>query len=271
MSRKHPEDFMEKTVSSHDFIIGPTDTDSISYCKSDMTPFTPDELDSLLKELNEISPDFMEWEDDGYYKSCIALRAKNYVLFDGKTKTTKGSAFKTSSKEPAMKEFMQELVDEMLNDNNINVLRDIYIRYVKEALNVADISRWASKKTITEAITKCGDPKEKVRKQEKDIWDAIKNEDDKQEGNKIYVYPVVLGEHTILGGVSEKTGKPLKDKVREVTGLKLTKHWNNDHNVLKLVERCYATLEIFKSVVDMNQFIDYTKKKNLSLLEKLKD
>lgn len=245
-------------------------TDSISFCKPDMSPFSLEEIESLIAELNELSPEFMIWDDDGYYPSCLALKAKNYVLFTGEKKKIKGSAFKTSSKEPAMKELMQELVDEMLKDNNPEKLVEIYNKYVKEALNVQDISRWASKKTITEAVVKCGNPKEQVRKQEMDIWKAIKDEDDKQEGNKIYLYPIILGKQIIPGGASEKTGKQLKDKEIEITGLKLTKNWTGDHNVLKLVERCYDTILIFEKVLDVNLFTDYTKKKNLHLLESLK-
>lgn len=265
-----------------------------------MSPFSIEEIKKLVKEINDISPEFMVWEDDGYYQSCIALKAKNYVLFDPtkkdpkKHKTVKGSAFKTSSKELAMKEMMQELVDEMLNDNRHEVLVEIYHKYVKEALNVVDIKRWTQKKTITESITDCEDYKivekntfdkndkpkivteyiskkgEKLRKNETDVWDAIKNEEDKQQGNKIYLYPTILGTITIPGGISEKTGKPLKDKVKEISGLKLDKYWNNDHDVEKLIKRCWDTLKIFKTVLDMNQYIDYTKSKNKHLLENFK-
>ena len=83
-------------MKNHNFIIGPTDTDSISFCKPDMSPFSPEETKQLLAEINAMSPEFIEWEDDGYYEVCITLRAKNYVLWDGKKKTVKGSAFKTS-------------------------------------------------------------------------------------------------------------------------------------------------------------------------------
>lgn len=253
--------------NNHDFIIGPSDTDSISFCKPDMSPFSEEEQKLLLQELNDISPDFMEWEDDGYYQSCIALRAKNYVLYDGKKKTVKGSAFKTSSKEIALKEFMEELVDAMILDK-MGDLVGIYTKYIKEALNVQDIHRWCQKKTITESVI---DSANGGRKNETDVWDAIKNEDDRQQGNKVFLYPVILGTHTIPGGVSKKTGKPLKDKVKEITGLRMDKYWNNDHDVEKLVERVVATLQIFELVLDMDQFIDYSTKKNKSLLEELKN
>jgi len=251
---------------NHNFIIGPSDTDSISFCKADMSPFTIEEQKFLLDEINEISPEFMDWEDDGMYKSCIALRAKNYVLYDGEKKSTKGSAFKTSTKEIALKEFMQELVDEMLNDNNIQTLINIYHKYIKEALNVKDIHRWSSKKTITEAILDCKSSPDESRKNEIDVWNAIKEESDIQEGTKFYVYPVVIGNHVESGRLG-KTGKPLKDKVTEISGLRLEKYWKNDHNVDKLIERVYATLKIFKLVLDLSKFIDYSASKNKHLLQ----
>src|ERR1043165_2986458 len=93
-------------MKQYNFNIGPTDTDSISFCKMDGGAFSEQERAALLAEINKLSPEFIEWEDDNYYEVCIALKAKNYVLYDGKKKTVKGSAFKSSGKEPAMKEFM---------------------------------------------------------------------------------------------------------------------------------------------------------------------
>lgn len=260
---------------SYNFIIGPTDTDSLSFCKPDMSPFSNEELINLLKEINDISPEFIEWENDGYYECCIALKAKNYVLWDGKKKTVKGSAFKTSSKERALAEFMNKVVDALIFDKQ-DQLVNIYHEYIKEALNVQDIKRWAQKKTLTESILKCKDWTEEqilskeLRKNECDVWDAIKDEEAPQQGDKYYVYPLILGKKIIPGGVSEKTGKPLKDKVKEINGLRLTKHWKNDHDSEKLIERVYDTLKIFSSIIDMNQFIDYSKQVNKPLLMDIK-
>jgi hypothetical protein len=78
---------VNKNILNHNFVIGPCDTDSVSYCKQDMSPFTSEEIDNLLSEIKQLSPEFMEWEDDGYYDTCIVLRAKNYVLWDGKKKS----------------------------------------------------------------------------------------------------------------------------------------------------------------------------------------
>lgn len=260
---------------NHNFIIGPTDTDSISFCKSDMSSFTEEERKQLIKEINDISPEFMDWADDGYYVSCVALKAKNYVLFDGQKKTTKGSAFKTQTKEPAMKEMMQELIDVMLQDNDSIRLLSIYKKYVKEAMNVTDIHRWCSKKNVSRKVLDCEGYTEqdiadkKIRRNETVIWDAIKHIEGIQEGDKLYLYPTILGHQTIPGGVSEKTGKPLKDKVKEITGLKLETEWKQDEDKLKLVERVYATVKIFQSILDMEQFLDYSKVSNKKLLENL--
>lgn len=262
---------MRKNLTiKHDFIVGPTDTDSISFCKKDGSPFSKEELKILLKEINDISPDFIEWEDDGYYQSCLALKAKNYVLYDGKKKSVKGSAFKTSSKEPILKNFMEEIVDSLLEINNTNI-KDIYHKYIAEALNVTDINMWSTKKTITESIIKCKNWSQEdidnktLRKNEIDVWEAIKN-DSFFEGDKIYLYPCKFGTKTIPGGFSEKTGKPLKDKVIEITGLKQSKDWKNDHDSDKLVKRVYDTLKIFKNVINIDEYIDYSKKSNRHLL-----
>lgn len=156
-----------------------------------------------------------------------------------------------------------------LTEKQIEKIQAIYLEYVREALTVQDISRWSSKKTVTRSVLDCEEDAT-ARKNERDVWDAIKNEIGVQEADKIYVYPVILGHDIKPGGVSEKTGKPLKDKVKEITGLKLAKYWTNDHDVLKLIDRVYNTLKIFKTVLDMDQFTDYTAKKNLKLLEELK-
>jgi hypothetical protein len=257
---------VNKNILNHNFVIGPCDTDSVSYCKQDMSPFTSEEIDNLLSEIKQLSPEFMEWEDDGYYDTCIVLRAKNYVLWDGKKKSIKGSAFKTSSKEIALKEMMEEMIDAMIFRKE-DQLTDIYHKYIKEALNVTNISRWAQKKTITRAILDCASGPS--RKNESNVWDAIKGEQDIQEGNKVLIYPVILGKDVQAGRISEKTGKPLKDKSKEITGLKLIKYWNDDQNCDKLIERVYDTVCIFEKVLDMNKFVNYGLVKNKKLLETL--
>jgi hypothetical protein len=180
----------------------------------------------------------------------------------------KGSSILDQKKEPALRAMMTDVINAMLEDRNDDIV-NIYHSYIKEALDVKDIRRWSQKKTVTESVTSCADPKNTVRKNEMDIWKAIKD-DNCQQGDKVYIYPVVLGHEITPGGVSEKTGKPLKDKVKEITGLKMDKYWTGDHDVEKLVERVYSTMCIFELVLDMSQIIDYGKKSNKSLLAELK-
>lgn len=241
---------------NYDFIIGPTDTDSISFCKKDMTPFSPEEVSSLVKEVNLLSPEFMIFEDDGYYDSVLVLRAKNYVLKKGDKYTFKGSALKSSKLEPMLKELLHEMIKDFLeNEGKCSV--DIYNKYLKEALNPTDIKKWSQKKTITKPVLNCKDDVN-ARKNERNIYDAVKGKHI-QEGDKIYVYPSILDrtiEKTVL-----KNGK---ERVKEtlVTGLKCVEDYNSDHNSLKLVDRVHDTVLIFKGIVGKNFFINYSLVKN---------
>jgi DNA polymerase elongation subunit (family B) len=256
----------------YNFIIVNADTDSIMVSKPDGNEFTNEEQEALIKELNDMFPEHINWDEDGYFDRVVVIKAKNYALKEsGSDKVKlKGSSIKDQKKEPALREMMDKMIDAMIFDKQ-DTLVSIYTEYIKEAIHVQDIRRWCQKKTITESVMDCGNPKNKVRKNEKDVWDAIKNLSGIQQGDKAYVYPVVLGENIIPGGVSEKTGKPLKDKVEEITGLRLDSDWTGDHDVDKLIDRVYKTVCIFKSVLNMEQFIDYSKKKNKPLLESLKN
>lgn len=259
------DSFLDTKGINHDFIIGPTDTDSISICKNDMSEFTESEISELLTELNNISPEYMVFEDDGYYDAVVCLKAKNYVLKNKKGIIYKGSALKSSKLEPILKELLHECINDLLNFNGDN-LQGIYLRYIKEALNPKDIKQWCQKKTVTKPILECADNVE-ARKNERDVYNAIK-EKKVQEGDKIYVYPAILEltrEETAL-----KNGK-MKVKETKVTGLKCAEDWNNDHDTLKLVDRVYATVLILSNIVGEDFFIDYGLRKNQELLNDLKE
>lgn len=264
------------------FLIGPTDTDSISFCKKDMSPFLDEELNNLLKNINDISPEFIEWEDDGYYKACITLKAKNYVLWDGKKKTIKGSAFKTSSKEPAMKEMMNEIVDTLIKTDNKTEIISIYNKYIKESQNVQDIKRWCQKKTITESVMDCAkfdatdDEDDSPRKNEMDVWNAVKNEEAIQQGDKIYLYSVYLGKAKRQKEkfkkdktTGEKISQGMVDEEYDLYGLRLSKYYNNDVANNKLIKRVYDTMNIFKTILDMDLFPKYHLKGNKEKLDLL--
>ncbi len=262
------------TQKNHNFIIGPTDTDSISFCKGDGTNFTPEEQKDLLKELNEISPEFMIWEDDGFYDTAIALKAKNYLLYDKKKdkKIIKGSAFKTSSKEPILRQLMDDMIQAILDEKS-DTLPFIYERYCQLARTIKDIKPWCQKKTITKSVLKCKghetlSTEEKkangIRKNETDVWDAIKNTHF-QEGDKAYVWPCVVKDEITqqpimrknkTTGLKEVTG--YKPKRIITTGLALAENFNQDKICLdKMLKRCYDTVVIFKNIINMDDFKYY--------------
>lgn len=251
---------VEKT---HDFIIGPTDTDSISICKHDMDLFTDVEIKELVNEINEICPEFMVFEDDGYYDSVLCLKAKNYVLKNKKGITYKGSALKSSKIEPILKELLNACIDDLLENNGVN-LQDIYQCFLKEALAPSNIKEWCQKKTVTKPVLECATNPE-ARKNERVVYDAIVNKQ-VQEGDKIYVYPCIISidrQETTL-----KNGK-VKVKETKVTGLKCVEDYTNDADTEKLVERVYATIQVFTNIVGKGYFIDYTLVKNKPLLGEL--
>lgn len=94
------------------------DTDSIMVAKPDQSPFSEEERTKLLSELNSLFPAKINWTDDGYFSRSIIFRTKNYVLQtpEGKIKT-KGSAVKAPAKEVAIKEFIQETIKCLLEDD----------------------------------------------------------------------------------------------------------------------------------------------------------
>lgn len=223
---------------SHNFQITNADTDSISFCKKDHSPFSKEEIDNLVKEINDISPEFMEWENDGYYKSFLVVKAKNYVMVDTQGKMTiKGSALKATSKEPALKEFNKKTIDHLL-EGRVDLVLEDYNGYVKEAFNVKDISRWCSRQTVTEKVL---DPK---RTNEQKKLDCIAGSEYKI-GDKFYSY-------------YDMEGKMI-----------LKEHWKDDHDSIVFLEKLYANITTFSTVLDITLFPKYTLKKNKAILEAL--
>lgn len=245
----------------YNFTIGVVDTDSISFCKPDGGEFSPEEIDSLIKELNDISPEFMDWADDGYYKRCLALKAKNYVLWDGSKKTIKGSALKDGKKEPALREMLQECVDAFLNDTPENV-GEIYKRYVREAYTIDNISRWTVKKTITKPVLT------NDRTNERKIREAVAGQV-VAEGDKIWVYTAISGEVQAMAKgelVCYADGSP---KMIPNVILKRPELWSGDEDKEHYVGRVYDTLSIFGNLLDMQVHLNYSLKRNKKALEEL--
>lgn len=225
---------------NHQFQIVNTDTDSISFCSLIKAYFSIEERKLLVTEINDLSPEFMKWADDGYYKKVIILKAKNYILQkEDNTITYKGSSLKDQKKEIALKEFLYEIIGTIL-DEKFNYI-DIYNKYVKEILNLSDIKRWSSKKTLSSTTFSS------ERTNETKIVDAIKGSEYK-EGDRIWVY---------------------FDKEQN---LKLVENYNNDHDIPTLLKKLFTVSKTFDNIIPKDTFINFSlkNKKTQELLQGLK-
>ena len=218
------------------FVLVNCDTDSISYCKTDYSEFSEQERIVLLKDLNSLYPEKISFEDDGYYKTVVVLKAKNYVLWDGKKLKTKGSAIKATTKEPALKELISETIQYILDGREAEIV-NLYHKYVKEALNVADMGRWASRKSITEAII---NPE---RTNEQRVADALEGEEFQPGDRKFFYFK------------SDGT-------------LSLLENFDGDYDRYRLIEKIWKTLQIFSTVlIDIKTLPKYHLKTKRHLLE----
>ena len=225
-------------MKQHNFIIGPTDTDSISFTKSDMSVMSKEEIDLYIKEINDLSPDFMDWADDGYYRTVIAVRAKNYALWDGKKLVIKGSSLKATVKSPAMKEFIQKIIWCIVEEKYNYV--EIYNTYVKEIMNITDITRFAVRKTITNKVM------EAERTSAQKLLTAISDSDDSySEGDKAYVY------------------------YKPDDSLALADKFDGQYNSKRLLKNLYDTALCFETIIDKDIFINYSLKRNEKALQEL--
>jgi DNA polymerase I len=206
-------------ASDKKYVLVNADTDSISYAKSDQTVFTKEELDGDLKDINSLYPARIRWEDDGYYKCIIVIKAKNYVLQtpDGKVKT-KGSALKATTKEPALREFIAKTIQMMLSGEDPENMRSLYESYVKEIMSVTDIKRWVSRKTISDKVLNA------ERANEQKVKDIIEDTE-YVEGDRVYVFFLPDGT------------------------LELAENFKGTYDKAKLLEKLYKTAVVFTSVL----------------------
>lgn len=222
----------------HDFLIVNADTDSIAFCKNDQSKISPEERKALILEINSVFDKNMIWADDGLYPSLICLKAKNYIMKDEKGKVKyKGSSLKSATLEPALKDFLKEIIDCMLNEKTNYV--EVYNKYVKMIHNITDIKSWCSKRTISnKTLTNTRENEAKVRR-------CIEGSD-YGEGDRIYVY--------------FKEGKELG----------LSERFNNDHDKIALLKKLFKATKRFETVLDSSIFLDYSlKKKNQKELQEL--
>jgi hypothetical protein len=217
-------------MTQHNFIIANGDTDSISFKKADEKPFTPEEQEQLLVELNALMPEFIVWKNDKHYRRLIVFAAKNYVMDDGKKVTIKGNSLKATKKEPALREFIQEVVNLLLKDKKDQVLF-LYLEYVRKIINLKDIQPWCFKATITKKVL---DPETAFNQK---ILKAVQNTP-VSEGDKVHLF------------------------YKEDESLCLREKFTGEFNRKRLLGKLKASIKIFRNVMDVSLFPDMRLKRN---------
>lgn len=230
-------------IEKNNLVLVNGDTDSTLFCKKDQKAISEEERQQYLKDINALYPEKIKWTDDGYYKRVLVLAPKNYVLekYTGKTTTKitkKGVSLKATTKEPALRVFIDECVEALMKREKDGILF-LYHKQVLDILNLKDITPWCTKRTITSKVL---NPK---RTNEENVLNALEDEE-YLEGDRVYLY-------------FDKDG-----------AYKLREHWSKDHDTDKLLSKVYATLDIFKNVLDVECFPNYTLKRNQEALERIR-
>lgn len=224
---------------NHDFIVSIVDTDALTINKRDGAPFTKDEITALTKEINSLTEELITWDFEFYVPRILCVRSKNYAIWDGSKLKIKGSSLRMSMKEPALKEFGEKLINLMvLSDDHEIQAPMLYKSYVHEIMSLTSMSRWCSKKTITDAVL---NPE---RTNESKITTAIQDLDVSM-GDRVRVY------------------------FRKDRSIGVEQNWNNDHDPYNLLEKLYKTVMVFENVIDVDKFPNYKLKRNRELLEAL--
>lgn len=105
---------MNESVPRHNFLLTVVDTDSIAFVKPDMSPFSEEEQQKLIDEINSFFPEHIKYSHDGYFEKCVVLKAKNYITYDGKKMNLKGSALKAAQKETILRKMLKEMIDVLI-------------------------------------------------------------------------------------------------------------------------------------------------------------
>lgn len=226
-------------MKTNSFILTNLDTDSISFCNSDFRKFTKEEDDRLLNDLNSLFPDEIRFAPDGEFEVFIVLKSKNYIMYDGKKIKLKGSALKSATLEPVIKQMVGEFIDCLVFDKQ-HELVDIYHKYIKMALNIKDMKPWSTKKTLSPTTFNS------TRTNETKIVDAIKGTG-YGNGDRVYLYYT-----------PEET-------------LQLLEKFDGRYNLDVYLKKLYRATERFATVLPVKEmFINYSLKRSKGELEKLK-
>lgn len=218
-------------VKSYNFKIANVDTDAILFCRQDENNMLEGEKQGIQTIINNAFPDNISWEFDGYFPKVVILKAKNYILKDenGKVKY-KGSALRDPKIEPALREFIEKIVNCLLNDKNDYEV--IYKEYIKEILSISDIKRWSVRKTISSKTL------ESERTNESKIRDAIEGTE-YVEGDRVHVF------------------------FKNDKSLGLMEKFDGDYDKKVLLSKLYKTGQRFETVLNSKDiFKNYSLKRN---------
>ena len=202
-----------------------------------------DEFQDLIDEINSLYPDGILWEDDGYFKRGIVIRAKNYIFQrdpvlikkSGEKEFMKKGTFNSRAREKRLQEFMNDAIMLMLNKKKDQIFH-LYNNYAKEILEIEDITDWCKTKTITQKVLN-----PKTAENEKVL--ATIKKIHFQEGDKIKIFYL------------------------DEDNMELLTHFSGKYYTDKYLEKLYDTLSIFDGVYDVSVFPNYKLKKNRALLD----
>ena len=103
-----------RLTMSYNFQLINVDTDSVTVCNENGEKISDEQLSVIDEQLNEIFPEYIEWELEPRIDTLIVLKAKNYIMEIGGKIKLKGSALKTSQKEPALSKMLKEMIDVLI-------------------------------------------------------------------------------------------------------------------------------------------------------------
>lgn len=226
-------------MNNYNFELICCDTDAITITKQDQAIFTEKELEQLTKELNAQFPSGINWEFEFNVPKMIVLKAKNYLIYDGKKLKIKGSSLKSATLEPALKQMLNEFIDALIEDRQQDMV-SIYHKYIKMVRDdITDIKPWSKKMQLSPTTFNS------TRANETKVIDAIKGTEYKS-GDRIYVYTT-----------PEDT-------------LRLAEQFDGRYDKPTYYEKLFKTTKRFETILPVKEmFINYALKKNLAKVDEL--
>lgn len=226
-------------LKSRGLLIVGGDTDGLAFKKSDSKKFTDEEQAKLLEELNSTMDELIKFENDGQVKRQINVKTKNYILYNPENKNPKkrliikGSSLKATTKEKALKRFIDDVINLLLKDKKSQMIY-LYMKYAKDITNIKDISDWCTKKTVTKSVLSGSTPAQE------NVRDALN--DEVNEGDKVFMF------------------------FKNEEELCLRENFDGTYSKERLLGKLYDTLCVFENVVDVGVFPDYTTARDRALL-----